>query len=91
MSTIDIAAGDRTLYPVDQLTQIALTKLDGDDMGRALVRLEDPHLTDTDEWSEATDLLTGHTVAVRRADCGLGCKCAAEVKLVRYADEKEEA
>jgi hypothetical protein len=87
---VDGAAGERTLYPVDQLTQIALTKFDGDDMGRALVRLEDPHTTDTDEWTEVTDLNTGHTVAVRRADCGLGCKCAAEVKLVRYADEEED-
>jgi hypothetical protein len=86
---VDVAAGERTLYPVDQITQIALTAFEGDDMGRALVRLEDPTLTNTDEWSEATDLLTGHTVAVRRADCGLGCKCAAEVKLVRYAEEEE--
>ena len=88
--TIDIAAGERTLYPVDQITQIALTEFAGDDMGRALVRLEDPHAIDMDEWTETTDLLTGHTVAVRRADCGLGCKCAAEVKLVRYAEDKEE-
>lgn len=84
---INVAAGERTPFPVDQLTQIALTKLDGDDMGRALIRLDDTTALQSDEWSEATDLLTGHTVAVRRADCGLGCKCAAEVKLVRYADE----
>lgn len=89
--SVDVAAGERTLYPVDQLTQIALTAFEGDSMGRALVRLDDPHATDTDEWSEVTDLLTGHTVAVRRADCGLGCKCAAEVKLVRRAAEEEEA
>jgi hypothetical protein len=87
---IDVAAGERTLYPVDQLSQIALTAFEGDDMGRALVRLDDPTVTQQDEWRETTDLLTGHTVAVRRADCGLGCKCAAEVKLVRYAEEKEE-
>lgn len=87
---INAAGGERTLYPVDQLTQIALTKFEDDPSGRALVRLDDPTITDTDEWSEATDLLTGHTVAVRRADCGLGCKCAAEVKLLRYADEEEE-
>jgi hypothetical protein len=86
---IDVAAGERTLYPVDQLTQIALTAFEGDEMGRALVRLDDPTVTQQDEWREATDLLTGHTVAVRRADCGLGCKCAAEVKLVRYAKEEE--
>lgn len=87
MSRIDAAAGERTPYPVDQLTQMALDKLEGDDAGRVVVRLEIPELTDSDEWEEATDLLTGHTVAVRRADCGLGCKCAAEVKLVRYAEE----
>jgi hypothetical protein len=87
---IDVAAGERTPYPVDQLTQIALTANEGDSMGRVVIRLEDPHVMDMDKWTEATDLLTGHTVAVRRADCGLGCKCAAEVKLVRYADEGEE-
>lgn len=85
--SIDVAAGERTPYPVDQITQIVLTKFEGDDMGRALVRLEDPHTIDTDKWSETTDLLTGHTVAVRRADCGLGCKCAAEVKLVQMKEE----
>ena len=89
--TIDIAAGERTLYPVDQATQAALTKIEGDSMGRSLVKLEVPELTRVDEWSEAIDLLTGHTVAVRRADCGLGCKCAAEVKLIDYADEEDES
>lgn len=88
---VNVAAGERTPYPVDQPTQIALTALDGDPSGRVLVRLDDPTVTDTDEWSEVTDLLTGHTVAVRRADCGAGCRCAAEVKLVRYADEEEES
>lgn len=86
---IDVAAGERTPYPVDQLTQMALTKFEDDPAGRSVVRLNDPHATDSDEWSEVTDLLTGHTVAVRRADCGLGCKCAAEVKLVRYAKEED--
>jgi hypothetical protein len=89
---VNVAAGERTPYPVDQLTQIALTKLDGDPSGRAVIRLDRAgiQLLNEDEWSEATDLLTGHTVAVRRADCGLGCKCAAEVKLVSYAEEKDE-
>ncbi|HEX9085914.1 MAG TPA: hypothetical protein VF867_00120 [Arthrobacter sp.] len=90
MSRIDVAAGERTPYPVDQLTQIALTKLEGDDMGRVLVRLDNPDVIHQDQWRQATDLLTGHTVALRRADCGLGCKCAAEVKLVHYKEDKEE-
>lgn len=89
--SINVAAGERTPYPVDQLTQQALTKNEGDSMGRVVVRLDDPHVTDLDEWSEVTDLLTGHTIAVRRADCGAGCRCAAEVKLVRYADDEEKS
>lgn len=83
----NLAANERTLYPVDQLSQIALAKVEGDDMGRALVRLEIPELVQFDEWQETTDLITGHTIAVRAADCGLGCRCAGEVKIVRYKDE----
>jgi len=79
--TINVAAGERTLYPVDQQTQQALTKFEGDSMGRSLVRLEDPSATNEDPWTQTTDLLTGQRVEVRRADCGLGCKCAAEVRL----------
>jgi hypothetical protein len=90
MRKIDVAAGERTPYPVNQATQIALTALDGDTAGRVLVRLDNPTAVHMDEWNQVTDLLTGHTVAVRRADCGSGCKCAAEVKLVRYAEEGEK-
>jgi len=82
-TSLDVAAGERTLFPVDQATQAALNVFEGDVDGRVLVRLDDPAVTYSDEWSEATDLLTGLAVAVRRADCGAGCKCAAEVKLVR--------
>lgn len=86
---LDVGSGERTPYPVNQLTQMALTKFEDDPDGRSVVRLNDPHATDSDEWTEVTDLLTGHTIAVRRADCGLGCRCAAEVKLVRYAGEED--
>jgi hypothetical protein len=79
VSAPDIAAGDRTLNPVDAATQEALTGWDGD---RVLVRLETPEITYSEEWEEATDLLTGQAITVRRADCGAGCRCAAEVKLV---------
>lgn len=85
--SVNVTAGERTLFPVNQATQIALTKFEGDSMGRALVKLEIPEITYSDEWTQATDLLTGHTIAVRRADCGLGCKCAAEVQLIRLAEE----
>ena len=80
---IDAAAGERTLDPADEATQAALTPFENDPEGRMLVRLDDPGVTYSDEWAEATDLLTGLKVAVRRADCGAGCKCAAEVKLVQ--------
>lgn len=85
--TIDIAAGDRTLIPVDQATQKALKAFEGDSMGRVLVRPADSLAIDSEEWVETTDLLTGKAVAVRRADCGAGCRCAAEVKLVPSEDE----
>jgi hypothetical protein len=82
---VDIAAGERTLIPADEATRIALTPFEGDPMGRALVRLHDPEVTDSEEWGQTTDLITGRVVVVRRADCGAGCRCAAEVKLVSYA------
>lgn len=76
-----VKPGENTLYPVDQLTQLALTKFEGDPDGRALVRLEDRDALNEDEWTKTTDLITGRAVEVRRADCGLGCKCAGEVRL----------
>lgn len=78
---INVAAGERTPYPVDQQTQIALTALEGDSAGRVLIRLDDPFLMQNEEWTAATDEITGRAIQVRRADCGLGCKCAAEVTL----------
>jgi hypothetical protein len=79
-----VAAGENTLFPVNQQTQLALSKFEGDDMGRALVRLEDPAALSNDEWTATVDLTTGLAVEVRRADCGLGCKCAGEVRLARW-------
>lgn len=76
-----IGPDENTLYPVDQITQQVLTPLDGDTAGRALVRLRDPHALYSDEWTETTDLITGHAIEVRRADCGAGCRCAGEVRL----------
>lgn len=76
--TLDVEGGERTLFPADQATRDALTEWDDD---RVVVRLEVPELTDSEEWERTTDLLTGTAVAVRRADCGAGCRCAAEVKL----------
>ncbi|QOP66185.1 hypothetical protein SEA_DANIELLEIGNACE_45 [Arthrobacter phage DanielleIgnace] len=81
MSKIDVAGGERTLYPVDQFTQQVLTKFEDDPSCRALVKLEDPSLTDAEDWVATTDLITGRAIQVRSADCGLGCHCAGEVTL----------
>lgn len=78
-----IGINQRTPFPVDEDTQAALTVLAGDPDNRALIELDNPGLVHSDVWAETTDLLTGLTIAVRRADCGAGCRCAAEVKLVQ--------
>lgn len=81
MSTTKVEAGQNTLYPVDQLSKLALTPFEDDPSGRALVQLADPAAIHEDEWTATEDLLTGRIVEVRRADCGLGCKCAGEVRV----------
>lgn len=35
----------------------------------------------TDPWRTAVDAITGLAVEVRRAPCGSGCRCAAEVRV----------
>lgn len=35
----------------------------------------------SDEWAHTVDLATGLDIEVRRVACGLGCRCAAEVRL----------
>ena len=69
-----------TLYarPVDDRTRAAFPEDDRPSApaDQVLVPVEtDPWLTD--EWEEVAA-----GVEARRADCGLGCRCAAEVRLV---------
>ena len=82
MSTfeIDVAGGERTLYPVGEAADL-LHRLEGDSLGRVLVKLPDPHLTRYQQWTPTVDLLTQLDIDVRRADCGEQCACAAEVRL----------
>lgn len=82
---MSVGPGENTLYPVNQQTQLALAKFEDDPSGRALVRLEDRDALNEDEWTATTDLITGEAVEVRRADCGLGCRCAGEVRLAYVA------
>lgn len=77
---VDVEAGERTVRPADKVAAEALTVWETDP-ARRLIRLEIPELTMSEEWEPAVDLITSLHIKVRRADCGLGCKCAAEVKL----------
>lgn len=79
MSGPALNPGEYTLLPADALTADALIQWDE---RRVLVRLKDPGLIHEDGWGRTVDLLSEHTVEVRRADCGAGCRCAAEVRLV---------
>lgn len=79
--TLNHRAGDRTLSPADTATKAALDAVPDDPMGRALVRLANVTTIENDTWTPTTDLRTGHTIEVRRTDCGLTCRCAAEVRL----------
>jgi hypothetical protein len=54
---------------------------DGDDPHAVQIDL-DPFPALTDDWQEVVDW-TGNAWEVRRADCGAGCKCAAEARVVR--------
>ena len=35
----------------------------------------------TEEWQTFKEATTGRPVHLRRADCGLGCRCAAEYRI----------
>lgn len=74
--------GDNTLFPVGKSARVRLNAYEGDTMRRVLVRPEDPSAVRSDEWTPTVDLRTGLAVAIRRADCGAGCRCAAEVKVL---------
>lgn len=79
---LDLAAGDRTLNPADRAARLVLAPLPGDPEGRVIVRLADAaEAVLSDTWHDTTDERTGLAVQVRRADCGAGCRCAAEVRL----------
>lgn len=70
-----------TLNPVDDPTIVHLGSWEGGPpFGRVAVELDEP-VTLTDEWQQVIDT-DGRTLQVRRADCGAGCRCAGEVKLL---------
>ena len=60
-----------------------------DRMGRLELRLERLPQASVREWQEVTDLVTGERFEVRRAACGLGCRCAAEARWIPGATTSE--
>ena len=56
------------------------------DDGRAEMQLTaadlDAYYAGGDNWTQVTDQVTSTQWLVRRADCGAGCRCAAEAKPV---------
>jgi hypothetical protein len=70
--------------PADKAAEKALDEMPNDPLGRVIVRLREDEVTKarrSERWYATTDLRTGLSVEIRRADCGAGCKCAAEVRL----------
>ncbi len=52
---------------------------DGDDPHEIQLHVDGDHQL-TDDWTLVVDSIGGHEWLVRRADCGLGCRCAAEAQ-----------
>jgi len=71
-----------TAFPATELESYALPPFFDDSMGRVYVWREDHTAGESDRWRTTTDQITGLKVQLRRADCGLGCRCAVEVRLV---------
>lgn len=86
----DLPKNGYTLFPADDPTKTHLPEWPGGPpTGRVLVELTWP-VTLTDDWQQVIDT-AGRTLEVRSADCGAGCRCAGEVRLIgspgrQYAD-----
>jgi hypothetical protein len=78
---MNLLANECTPYPVDAQTHAVLDEFPDDILGRAVVRLPAGASWQADEWTPTVDERTGSAIEIRRASCGLGCKCAAEVRL----------
>lgn len=89
MPTTKLEPGQNTLAPADQFTKSSLVLFADDPSGRVVVKLEDQSTLLSDDWTETIDWVSGLPVEVRRADCGLGCRCAGEVRVIRPASPPE--
>lgn len=69
-----------TLFPTDAETR-ALPELEDDDAGRVVIEVpaEVGERGVPEEWTTVTTL-DGRDFDIRRAACGAGCRCAAEIR-----------
>jgi hypothetical protein len=86
MSGTILAADECTPVPVGDRAPWDLDRLPADDQGRVIIRLRDPGEVDravtATGWYRTSDLRTGYAIEVRAADCGHGCHCAAQVRVI---------
>lgn len=79
MSAVAVGANQHTLYPVGPLARALPNAGLGDE--RVLVTYSgDYKPTLTDRWQMVV-LVDGRGAIVRSADCGLGCRCAGEIRI----------
>lgn len=80
-----LAADECTPIPVGTHTADHLDRLPDDHLGRVIVRLRDgevEHAVTSPTWYRTSDRRTGHAIEIRAADCGHGCHCAAQVRII---------
>lgn len=78
-----LAAQDyRTAFPYSEWERWAFPPYPNDDMHRVLVRPENTMATSAQRWTRTVDRITGLPIEMRAADCGAGCRCATEVRLL---------
>lgn len=70
-----------TAFPYDSFAVETFAAVEDDSMGRVYVVPENPAAVTSDDWMTTTDLTTGLTIEMRRANCGGGCRCATEVRV----------
>lgn len=78
MTTTETSGHLFTPYPVGPMPA-DVRHLPDDNLGRLELRLAD---RPREYPATVTDLLTGERFEVDRADCGAGCRCAAEARWI---------
>lgn len=86
MSGTYLAADECTPVPVGDRAPWDLDELPDDHLGRVIIRLRDGdevmRAVTSDTWYRTSDRRTGYAIEIRRADCGHGCHCAAQVRVI---------